>query len=283
MEFWAVDGGSQTLADENGLLKSRSMNITNSRLPHNQAHRYAALLRKEFQSMTKIFLMLALTFFSVIAVADINSGIEAYSEGNYSVAYTEFKNTSESGDAFGHHLLASLYYQGHGVEKSIPMAVLLFERAASQGYAPSHANLGLMYHSGDGVELNSEKALFHYNEAAKTGDFQSSFNLGQIFRKGWHDVTPSYEKAASYYRFGAEYGHLPSVNEYALMFAQGQGVPNDFVESYAWMQYAAERGDPSAIKNLAQLVEALKKQGKLKQAMSRAEAVRAQIAANNAE
>ena len=216
-------------------------------------------------------------------MADINSGIEAYNNGNYSVAYTEFENASQSGDAFGHHLLASLYYQGHGVEKSVPKAVALFERAASQGYAPSHANLGLMYHSGDGVEPNSEKALFHYSEAAKNGDFQSSFNLGQIFRKGWHDVAPSYEKAVSYYRFGAEYGHVPSVNEYALMFAQGQGVPNDFAESYAWMQYAAERGNPSAVKNLAQLLEILKDQGKVKQAVSRAEAVNAQIAANSAE
>lgn len=233
--------------------------------------------------MTKLFLNLAILFFSGIAMADINSGIEAYNKGNYSVAYAEFEIASKAGDAFGHHLLASLYYQGHGVEKSIPNAVALFERAASQGYAPSHANLGLMYHSGDGVELNSKKALFHYSEAAKTGDFQSSFNLGQIFRKGWHDVAPSYGKAASYYRFGAEYGHIPSVNEYALMFAQGQGVPNDFVESYAWMQYAAERGDPSAVKNLEQLVEILEDQGKLQQAISRAAAVNAEIASNSAE
>ncbi|UDM06390.1 sel1 repeat family protein [Halomonas sp. NyZ770] len=233
--------------------------------------------------MTKLFLSLAILFFSGIAMADINSGIEAYNEGNYSVALSEFENASQAGDAFGHHLLASLYYQGHGVEKNISKAVALFERAASEGYAPSHANLGLMYHSGDGVELNSEKALFHYSEAAKTGDFQSSFNLGQIFRKGWHDVAPSYEKAASYYRFGAGYGHVPSVNEYGLMFAQGQGVPNDFVESYAWMQYASERGDPSAVKNLDQLVEILESQGKLQQAISRAAAVNAQIASNSAE
>ncbi|CCK76973.1 Sel1-like repeat protein [Oleispira antarctica RB-8] len=233
--------------------------------------------------MAKFFWNITILFFSGITMADINSGIEAYNNSNYLVAYTEFENASQSGDPFGHHLLASLYYQGQGVEKNISKAVELFERAASEGYAPSHANLGLMYHSGDGVELNSEKALFHYSEAAKTGDFQSSFNLGQIFRKGWHDVALSYEKAASYYRFGAEYGHVSSVNEYALMFAQGQGVSNDFVESYAWMQYAAERGDPSAVKNLAQLVEILENQGKLKKAMSRAAAVNAKIAENSAK
>lgn len=134
--------------------------------------------------MTKFFLTITILFFNGIAMADINAGIEAYNKDNYSVAYTEFKNASQSGDAFGHHLFASLYYQGHGVEKNIPKAAKLFELATNQGYAPSHANLGLMYHSGDGVEPDSEKALYHYSEAAKTGDFQSSFNLGQIFRKG---------------------------------------------------------------------------------------------------
>ena len=213
-------------------------------------------------------------------MADINSGIDAYNKVNYSVAYSEFEKASRAGEAFGHHLLASLYYQGHGVEKSIQKAIALFERAASQGYAPSHANLGLIYHSGDGVDLNSEKVLFHYNEAAKAGDFQSSFNLGQIFRKGWNDVLPSYEKSASYYRYGAEYGHVPSVNEYALMFAQGHGVKNDFIESYAWMQYAAKHGDPSAEKNLDQLVGILESSGKMEQAISRAKVVNERIASN---
>ncbi len=216
-------------------------------------------------------------------MADVNAGIEAYNKGDFSAAFDEFKKASDSGDSFGVHLLASLYYQGHGVEKSIPKAVALFERAASHGYPAAHANLGLMYHSGDGVKPDSKKAIFHYTEAAKTGDFQSSFNLGQIYRKGWLDVSPSNEKAVAFYRFGAEYGHVPSVNEYALMFAQGLGVPNDFVESYAWMQFAANQGDSSAAKNLAQLVEILESQGNLELAKSRAITVNENITKKGAE
>jgi hypothetical protein len=233
--------------------------------------------------MFRNIVTLGVLFISGFVMADVNLGIEAYNKGDYSVAYSEFKKASDSGDAFGDHLLASLYYQGHGVEKSIPKAVVLFERAASHGYPASHANLGLMYHSGDGVEPDSKKAIYHYVEAAKTGDFQSSFNLGQIYRKGWLDISPSNEKAVAYYRFGAEYGHVPSVNEYALMFAQGLGVPNDFVESYAWMQYAANHGDPSAKKNLAQLAEILEQQAKLNLAKSRAIEVNKNIAVKNAD
>jgi len=233
--------------------------------------------------MIRILLACALLSLTSSVWADIELGIAEYNEGNYATALAEFQEASDSGDPFGDHLLASLYYQGHGVKKDIAKAVELFERAASQGYPASHANLGLMYQNGDGVQADSKKALFHYSEAAKMGDYQSSFRLGQIYRTGWLDIKPSAEKAVALYRIGAVYGHVPSVNEFALMFAQGMGVPNDFVESYAWMQYAAAQKDPSATKNLAQLTKILKEQGNFEAAKERAVSVNELIAANLAE
>jgi tetratricopeptide (TPR) repeat protein len=85
------------------------------------------------------------------ASASINEGIAAYNSGNYAVAFKEFNAAAKDGNAVGKHLLASLYYQGHGVERNLEKAVSLFKEAAEANYPPSLANLALMYSIGDGV------------------------------------------------------------------------------------------------------------------------------------
>ena len=46
-------------------------------------------------------------------------------------------------------------------------------------------------------------------------------------------------------------------NEYGLLFAQGQGVPLDCVQAYAWIDMPASSGEPQALKNRAQLMQIL--------------------------
>jgi len=118
------------------------------------------------------------------AFADLENGIKAYNEGNFDTARIEFSKAARKNDPKGKHLLASLYYQGHGVKKDLKKAVALFTEAAEGNYGPSQANLGLMYHNGDGVTPDMKKAIHYYEAAANKGDLQSTFNLGQIYRKG---------------------------------------------------------------------------------------------------
>lgn len=88
--------------------------------------------------------------------ADIESGIRAYHQGDYETARKEFSAAAESKDPKGIHLLASLYYQGHGVPKDLDRAVALFKESAEKGYRASQANLGLMYQADSGSESISE-------------------------------------------------------------------------------------------------------------------------------
>jgi len=67
-------------------------------------------------------------------------------------------------------------------------------------------------------------------------------------------------------------GHIPSINEYGLLFAQGTGVRLDYIEAYAWISFAAAAGETQAIKNLKQLEQILS--GELPKAKRRAEQVR---------
>lgn len=80
--------------------------------------------------MKKPLLLTLLMLPTGAAMADIASGIQAYYAGNYEAARKEFTAAATAGSAEGKHLLASLYYQGHGVPRDLPRAVALFREAA---------------------------------------------------------------------------------------------------------------------------------------------------------
>jgi TPR repeat protein len=110
----------------------------------------------------KLFSAFLSMFSAVHARADLDAGVKAYNQGDYKTATREFTAAAEARDPAGLHLLASLYYQGHGVAKDLPRAIELFTAAAEKGYRASQANLGLMYQTGNGVTRNIEKAISFY-------------------------------------------------------------------------------------------------------------------------
>lgn len=215
---------------------------------------YIAILKIK-TGIFHVFRILAITIGLMITTtseASVDDGIRAYNNGNYASARKEFEAAAKKGDPAGKHLLASLYYQGHGVGKDLKKAVELFSDAANSGYPPSLANLGLMYSLGDGVPKDMKKAIEFAQRAADSGDTQSQFNLAQAYRRGV-DVPQDNSKAAYWYKKAAEAGSLSAQNEYGLLFAQGQGVPLDYVQAYAWIDMPANAGSPQSIKNRAQL------------------------------
>jgi uncharacterized protein len=206
--------------------------------------------------MHRLFAITLSIAMSLPVSASINDGITAYNTGNYAVALKEFSTAANQGNAVGKHLLASLYYQGHGVERDLKKAVSLFKEAAAANYPPSLANLFLMYSNGDGVAVDQKVALQYGQRAAEAGDLQSQFNLAQAYRKG-EGVPIDNLKAALWYKKAAEAGYPPAQNEYGLLFAQGHGVQLDYVQAFAWIDMPASAGDSQSVKNRAQLLKIL--------------------------
>lgn len=193
----------------------------------------------------------------VTAQAGIEDGIIAYNEGDYATAKKEFQAAADAEDPMGVHLLASLYFQGHGVKKDLKRAVELFTRAAEKGMRPAQTNLGIIYQSGgEGVERDILKSIEYFMAAGKQGDLQATYHLGQIFRKG-DGVKQDYKKAIAYYQRAVQQGYLPAVHEYGIMCANGHGVERSLIEAYAWISYVAATGDKEAKENLAKVKAAL--------------------------
>jgi hypothetical protein len=161
--------------------------------------------------------------------------------------------------------LAEFYEQGIGVEKSNERARALLERAARNGYAPARAKLAAM---GGGTVSNTPipdgPAL---KSAARMSpgdpinvDIASAMPPGdmKLMNSGF-DAYAANDKAAAFaaWRAVAERGNPEAQLRLGLLYARGEGTPQDMIEAYRWLKLSANQGQPKAVVELGHVSKAL--------------------------
>jgi TPR repeat protein len=87
-----------------------------------------------------------------------------------------------------------------------------------------------------------------WRKAASQGDAGAQYNLGVMYAKG--DGVPQDDATAvTYYRKAADQGHATAENDLGIMYAKGRGVPQDYVLAHMWFNLSEARGDQIAVKN----------------------------------
>ena len=66
--------------------------------------------------------------------------------------------------------------------------------------------------------------------------------LGVMYANG-NGVPEDDAEAVRWYRKAAEQGHIEAQYRLGRAYATGEGVPEDYVQAYAWISVAASRGD----------------------------------------
>jgi TPR repeat protein len=113
-------------------------------------------------------------------VAMTDMGKKHYGEGDYVKAVEYFTKAAELDHANGHACLATLYFDGKGVEKDMKKAIHHSEQAAIGGH---HGSRYLL--ASHEIENGSmEKAVKHLNIAANLGDEESLKFIKELFMKG---------------------------------------------------------------------------------------------------
>lgn len=107
----------------------------------------------------------------VPAWADFESGLYAYSMGNYEDAAREFAALANRGDARGEYYLALLYEEGQGVERDYQQALRWYQKAAGVGDVDAAFALGRMHAQGTGVPQDLAAAYRWYSRAARGGHY----------------------------------------------------------------------------------------------------------------
>lgn len=111
---------------------------------------------------------------AVPALADVRTGVDAWSRGDYAAAVGEWQGPAEAGDPDAMFNLAQAYRLGRGVERDESRAEQLYHRAAQSGHLQAADTYGLMLFQ-DG---RREEALPFVQDAARRGDPRSQYLMG---------------------------------------------------------------------------------------------------------
>ena len=142
------------------------------------------------------------------------TSMHAYAEGNYIIAYNEFKMLAEVGYADAQFNLATMYYNAEAVTQDYKEAMKWYRLAAEQGHTKAQHNLGWMYYIGDGTTQDYKEAMKWYRLAAEQGTeeaVRSQHNLGWMYDEGLGVIQDNII-AYMWYNIAVVNGHQDSEN-----------------------------------------------------------------------
>ena len=160
------------------------------------------------------------------------------------------KKAAEQGQAGAQFSLGVMYDQGYGVTEDDAEALRWYRLAAEQGYAGAQYILGLMYAQGEGVPEDDAEAVRWYQMAAEQGFVPKLNTISVSCMPRVMGCQRMMLKPCAGIQMAAEQGYAGAQYNLGLMYAQGEGVPEDDAEAVRWYQMAAEQGQAGAQFNL---------------------------------
>ena len=140
-----------------------------------------------------------------------------------------------------------------------PVVHLLIAAGQIQGY--TFDSLWVLKEGGMGI-VKGDVSIFPnsqtddvHRKAAEQGHPRAQYNLGVLYANG-QGVPQDFTEAAKWFRKAAEQGYAPAQNNLGSLYDKGKGVPLDFAEAAKWYRKAAEQGDADAAEALEQLQDA---------------------------
>ena len=95
-------------------------------------------------------------------------------------------------------------------------------------------------------------ALQFFVPLAEAGNRDAEYSVGVMYANG-RGLPQSFIEAAKWFHRAAEKGQAGAQYDLGVLYAKGQGVKEDSAEAAKWFRKAADQGKPSAEYNLAYL------------------------------
>jgi TPR repeat protein len=123
-------------------------------------------------------------------------------------------------------------------------ALRVYRSMADQGLAIAQFNVGLMYDNGQGVTKDEIQAMKWYRLAADQGRSDAQYQLGHLNYK-----QNNYAEAAKWFHLASDQGRADAQSNLGSMYAEGDGVPQDFVQALMWFTLSAAQNHKDGIEN----------------------------------
>ena len=225
----------------------------------------------------------------------LQKAMEAAKDGDFATAKKILAAEAEKGNAEAANGLGELTLAGRGAKPDPAGAAKWFQKAADAGHSGAMFNLSRLLDRGaESVAENKEKARFLLRASAEAGFAPAQLRLGLTTEpdpkartdkakyaeaRGWLERAAAQEypdallalvryydeglgeapldanKAAALCFRAAKAGSVVAMNEMAVRYQKGAGVPQDNVAAIGWLTYAAQHDLPTAHVNLGACYE----------------------------
>lgn len=175
------------------------------------------------------------------SVTVVRTAISKCREGKFQDAVPVLEKFAADRDIGATYVLAKLYSDGLGVEKSRDRAIELFQNNAEGGHAPSMVELAQLKESDSPAE-----ALQLFKMASSAGEVSAHVKLGGIMENGLLGVTPNPQLAFKYFEKAMIAESPAGVFHVARCYDDGIGVSPNAIESTRLFRRAAMAGIPVA-------------------------------------
>jgi TPR repeat protein len=115
---------------------------------------------------------------------------------------------------------------------------------ANSGDVASEIAVGDCYTSGNRVPRDYKQAAGWYLKAAEKGDVAAEMRLASLYRDGGKDFPRDMAQAAEWYRKAGDQGDATAQGTLGTLYFMGQGVEQNYLEAYFWLDLAAGAKGP---------------------------------------
>ena len=131
----------------------------------------------------------------------------------------------------------------HAAAQSAPIPPVILDPAlltkADAGDPAAQVAVGELYAAAPGRSQDLKKAAEWYLRAAAKGDLAAELHLAALNRDGGRNFPRDMEQAVAWYRKAAEQGDIIAQGTLGVLYSLGQGVTQNYVEAYFWLDVAA--------------------------------------------
>lgn len=125
-------------------------------------------------------LLVGLATLATPALADVKAGVDAWQQGDYVRAVTEWRPLAAAGDPDAQFNMGQAHKLGRGVQTDLPAALEWYRKAAGQGHLRAEDNLGLlMFQQGDRAG-----AMPYLQRSAARGEPRAQYIVGTSLFNG---------------------------------------------------------------------------------------------------
>lgn len=135
-------------------------------------------------------------------------------------------------------LVVTCFRPGPCIERASTVDPDLLTKATA-GDVAAQVAVGDCYAEGKAMARDYKLAAEWYAKAAAKGDVAAEMHLAALYRDGSKNFPRDMAQAAEWYRKAAEQGDATAQGTLGTLYFVGQGVAQNYLEAYFWLDLAA--------------------------------------------